>query len=66
MIDYFLYSLGTNLKDENDSSTILFGLIDEYSFLFMGDASIKSEDELLKKYNIYNVSFLKVGHHGSL
>ena len=31
----------------------------------MGDASFKVEDYLLEKYNINNISFLKVGHHGS-
>ena len=63
--DYSLYSLGTNLNDENDSSMILYGMISNYSFLFMGDASIKSEDILLNKYNISNIDILKVGHHGS-
>jgi len=63
--DYSLYSLGTNLNDENDSSMILYGMISNYSFLLMGDASIKSEDILLNKYNISNIDILKVGHHGS-
>ena len=30
--EYKLYSLGTNLSDENDSSMILYGLIKDYSF----------------------------------
>jgi competence protein ComEC len=63
--DYSLYSLGTNLNDENDSSMVLYGLINKNSFLLMGDASIKSEDVLLSKYNISNIDILKVGHHGS-
>ena len=31
----------------------------------MGDASIKTEYEILKEYNINNIDILKVGHHGS-
>ena len=31
----------------------------------MGDASIKSEDYILKKYNLPKIDILKVGHHGS-
>ena len=57
--------MGTNLNDENDSSMILYGMVSNYSFLLMWDASIKSEDILLSKYNISNIDILKVGHHGS-
>ena len=63
--DFKLFSLGTDLVDENDSSMIIYGLIKDYSFLFMGDASIKSEEVLIKKYNISDIDILKVGHHGS-
>ena len=31
----------------------------------MGDASSTTEEYLLNNYNLKNVSFLKVGHHGS-
>jgi competence protein ComEC len=44
---------------------ILYGFIKKYSFLLMGDSSVKSEEVLLSKYNISNVDILKVGHHGS-
>ena len=33
--------------------------------LFMGDAGIDRERELLKKYELKNIDVLKVGHHGS-
>jgi competence protein ComEC len=33
--------------------------------MFMGDASIYKEKDILDKYNIFNVDILKVGHHGS-
>ncbi len=31
----------------------------------MGDTSIQKEKDILKKYNLSNIDFLKVGHHGS-
>jgi len=33
--------------------------------MFMGDASITTEKEILDKYNLTNIDVLKVGHHGS-
>ena len=33
--------------------------------MFMGDASITTEKEILDKYNLPEVDVLKVGHHGS-
>ena len=33
--------------------------------MFMGDASITTEKEILSKYNLPDVDVLKVGHHGS-
>ena len=31
----------------------------------MGDAGVEKEKDILKKYNLKNIDFLKVGHHGS-
>ena len=33
--------------------------------MFMGDASITTEKEIMNKYNLSNIDVLKVGHHGS-
>ena len=33
--------------------------------MFMGDASITTEKEILKKYSLPDIDVLKVGHHGS-
>ena len=33
--------------------------------MFMGDASITTEHEILNKYNLPDIDVLKVGHHGS-
>lgn len=59
-------SLNNNVfNNENDNSTILLFNIYDYKFLFMGDASIKTEEYLLNNYILPNVDILKVGHHGS-
>ena len=33
--------------------------------MFMGDAGIEKEEDILDKYNIGDIDVLKVGHHGS-
>ena len=33
--------------------------------MFMGDASVTTEKEILNKYNLPDIDVLKVGHHGS-
>ena len=33
--------------------------------MFMGDASITTEKEILNKYKLPSIDVLKVGHHGS-
>ena len=37
----------------------------DYKFLFMGDAGIERENDILDKYNLSDIDVLKVGHHGS-
>ena len=61
-----LYFLQTKEYDnENDNSNVIYTEIDGYKFMFMGDASITTEKEILKKYNLPDIDVLKVGHHGS-
>lgn len=61
----FLF-LNTSVYDnENDNSTVTYFNYNNYQFLFMGDASTKKEKDILNEYNIENIDFLKVGHHGS-
>ena len=61
-----LYFLQTKEYDnENDNSNVIYTVINGYKFLFMGDASITTENEILNKYSISNIDVLKVGHHGS-
>ncbi len=60
---YFLNT--TSYDNENDNSNVLYFKYGKYKFLFMGDAGIKKEEDILNKYNLNNITFLKVGHHGS-
>lgn len=58
--------LNTKIYDnENDNSNVIYFNYNNYKFLFMGDAGIKKEKDILDKYNLKNIDFLKVGHHGS-
>ena len=64
--DNKLYFLQTKEYDnENDNSNVIYTEINGYKFMFMGDAGIEKEKDILKKYNISNIDVLKVGHHGS-
>ena len=66
IINNTIYFLNDNLYDnENDNSNILYFSIYDKKFLFMGDAGIDVEEDVIKKYNLENITVLKVGHHGS-
>lgn len=69
----FPYKVGdlcfTNLNtfdftEENDKSLVLSLDFIHKKFLFMGDASVKTEEKILETYNV-DCDILKVGHHGS-
>ena len=61
-----LYFLQTKEYDnENDNSNVIYTELDDYKFMFMGDASTTTEKEILDKYNLPDIDVLKVGHHGS-
>lgn len=60
---YFL-----NNKDygnENDNSSVIYTKLNNHKFLFMADASVDVEEDLIEKYNFKDLDVLKVGHHGS-
>lgn len=64
--DSKLQFLNTKEYDnENDNSNVIYFNYNNYQFLFMGDASITREKDILDKYNLTDIDFLKVGHHGS-
>ena len=61
-----IYSLNNKLyNNENNDSLVLLVIIDNYKLLFMGDASINTEKDIIDNYDIGDVFILKVGHHGS-
>ena len=60
---YFL-----NNKDygnENANSSVIYTELNNHKFLFMGDAGVEVEQDLIEKYNLQDIDVLKVGHHGS-
>ena len=61
-----LYFLQTKEYDnENDNSNVIYTKLDGYKFMFMGDAGVEKEKDILEKYNLSNIDVLKIGHHGS-
>lgn len=61
-----LYFLNTNnYNDENENSLVIYTKIDSIKLLFMGDAGIEKEKDILEKYNLKDIDFIKIGHHGS-
>lgn len=63
---YKLQFLNTKVYDnENDNSNVIYLNYNNYKFLFMGDAGVGREKEILDKYKLSDIDFLKVGHHES-
>ena len=63
---YQLLFLNTSEYDnENDNSSVVYLKYNNYKLLFMGDAGIIKEKDILDKYKLNDIDFLKVGHHGS-
>ena len=64
--NYQLNFLNTKaFGDENNNSNVIYTELNGYKFMFMGDAGIEKEKDILDKYNLANIDVLKVGHHGS-
>ena len=61
-----LYFLQTKEYDnENDNSNVIYLNLNNYKFMFMGDAGIDKEKDILDRYELIDIDVLKVGHHGS-
>ena len=61
-----LYFLNTKEYDnENNNSNVIYTKLNNYKFLFMGDAGIAREKDIINNYNLSNIDVLKIGHHGS-
>ena len=64
--DNKLYFLNNKDYDnENDNSSVIYTELNNHKFLFMGDAGVEVEEDLIKKYNLQDIDVLKVGYHGS-
>ena len=59
MINHILYD------DSNDNSLIIHVKLEPMSLLFMGDASIRLEKELIDSQIDLTADIIKIGHHGS-
>ncbi|MDY2728363.1 MAG: DNA internalization-related competence protein ComEC/Rec2, partial [Candidatus Onthovivens sp.] len=59
-----LNSYWTVDSEENDKSLVIYSEIGGKEFLFMGDATIKIENSIMKDYKL-DIDILKLGHHGS-
>lgn len=66
-LKYFkITNLNNSLYDnENDNSLVSYITFLDYKLLFMGDASVDVESDILSKYNLRDIDIFKVGHHGS-
>ena len=61
-----LHFLQTKEYDnENDNSSVIYTELNGYKFMFMGDAGVEKEKDILEKYNVSKIDVLKIGHHGS-
>ena len=64
--DNKLYFLNNgDYGNENDNSSVIYTELNNYKFLFIGDAGVEVEQDLIEKYNFKDIDVLKVGHHGS-
>ena len=61
----FFFLQTKEYDNENDNSNVIYTELNGYKFMFMGDASIITEKEIMNKYNLSDIDVLKVGHHGS-
>ncbi len=52
-------------EDKNNSSVVLKAVFGESSFLFMGDAELAEETEIIEAGADLKCDVLKIGHHGS-
>ena len=51
--------------NENENSNVIYTELNGYKFMFMGDAGVEKEKDILENYNVLKIDVLKIGHHGS-
>ena len=64
-INNFYFLQTKEYDNENDNSNVIYTELNGYKFMFMGDAGVTTEKEIIDKYNLPDIDVLKVGHHGS-
>ena len=52
-IFYFLQT--KEYDNENDNSNVIYTELSGYKFMFMGDAGVEKEKDILEKYNLSNI-----------
>ena len=62
---YFLQTKEYDNENDNSNSNVIYTEFNGYKFMFMGDAGIEKENDILDKYNISDIYVFKVGYHGS-
>jgi competence protein ComEC len=65
MIINYIFLNNKDYGNENDNSSVIYTELNNHKFLFMGDAGVEVEQDLIEKYNLQDIDILKVGHHGS-
>ena len=63
--NFTFYELNDNYLDKNANSLVLYTMINGKSLLFMGDATTENEKNIIEKYPLLKIDYLKLGHHGS-
>ena len=63
--NFTFYELNDNHLDKNANSLVLYTMINGKNLLFMGDATIDNEKDIIEKYPLLKIDYLKLGHHGS-
>lgn len=64
-LTFYSHNNVANYSEENERSLVLSTNFIDYDWLFMGDASINNEKEIIKNYPNLQVDIVKLGHHGS-
>ncbi len=59
------YASPNKSGNENNNTIIYNTKIKNKDWLFMGDAEKEVEEELIKKYDMDYIDYIKLGHHGS-
>ncbi len=60
-----LHFINQAYSDENNDSLVLYMNINNKKLLFTGDIEKQTELNIINKYNITDIDYLKVAHHGS-